>query len=336
MSSSDSSDDDDDGMEPTEDQRRQVADRPHPLGRMPRELIAAYERGESRLELLIEARYLRQIAGAGQNLPQPLLERLMRSRDTNQPFLIYRTIGGGMPVDPSSLWFELTSSGSNGVAMLVLDESYILIHAEDPDEHDPYLNLLECARTPELDASIQAFVRSTGGHPLHAVADPEAPRQISEVSTKDWAQNCAVRYSERLLDDELAALFMRDILRFLKGREVLTYGMWCDADLDPQDVRSLFLHDDTPRHRRLISFLLHKLSIHALWQRTLPPPGARRRRRNWFARGPHVLRRALVEKNRATTGQRRKRTRRFKDACFTRFVYETSPKPMFMLIVSYL
>ena len=331
-----SSEDDDDGMEPTEGQRRQVADRPHPLGRMPRELIAAYERGESRLELLIEARYLREIAGADQNLPQPLLERLMRSRETNQPFLIYRTIGGGVPVDPASLWFELTSSGSNGVAMLVLDESYILIHAEDPDEHDPYLNLLECARTPELDASMQAFVRSTGGHPLHAVADPEAPRQISEVSTKDWAQNCAVRYSERLLDDELAALFMRDILRFLKGREVLTYGMWCDADLDPQDVRSLFLHDDTPRHRRLISFLLHKLSIHALWQRTLPPPGARRRQRNWVARGPHVLRRALVEKNRATTGQRRKRTRRFKDACFTRFVYETSPKPMFMLIVSYL
>ena len=61
-----------------------------------------------------------------------------------------------------------------------------------------------------------------------------------------------------------------------------------------------------------------------------------RRARNWDVRGVHVVRRALVEKNRATTGQRRKRTRRFEDACFTEFLYATSPKPMFRLILSFL
>ena len=68
----------------------------------------------------------------------------------------------------------------------------------------------------------------------------------------------------------------------------------------------------------------------------LPAPGALRRARNWDVRGAHVLRRALVEKNRATTGQRRKRTRRFEDACFTEFLYATSPTPMFRLILSFL
>ena len=68
----------------------------------------------------------------------------------------------------------------------------------------------------------------------------------------------------------------------------------------------------------------------------LPAPGTLRRARNWDVRGAHVLRRALVEKNRATTGQRRKRTRRFEDACFTEFLYATSPTPMFRLILSFL
>ena len=44
----------------------------------------------------------------------------------------------------------------------------------------------------------------------------------------------------------------------------------------------------------------------------------------------------LSEKNRATTGQRRKRTRRFEDACFTEFLYAASPTPMFRLILSFL
>ena len=68
----------------------------------------------------------------------------------------------------------------------------------------------------------------------------------------------------------------------------------------------------------------------------LPAPGTLRRARNWDVRGAHVLRRVLVEKNRATTGQRRKRTRRFEDACFTDFLYATSPTPMFRLILSFL
>jgi hypothetical protein len=87
--------------------------------------------------------------------------------------------------------------------------------------------------------------------------------------------------------------------------------------------------------RKMIMFLYRRV-LDPKYNGALPPPGTLRRQRNWDARGPYVLRRALVEKSRATTGQRRKRTRRFDNASFTKFLYEASPKPMFGLIMSFL
>ena len=66
----------------------------------------------------------------------------------------------------------------------------------------------------------------------------------------------------------------------------------------------------------------------------LPAPGTLRRARNWRERGPHVVRRALFDKRRATTGKRRAPLS--KDAAFGKFLYETSPTPMFRLILSFL
>jgi hypothetical protein len=83
----------------------------------------------------------------------------------------------------------------------------------------------------------------------------------------------------------------------------------------------------------MIIFLYRRV-LDPKYNHALPAPGTLRRARNWDARGPHAVRRALFDKRRATTGKRRAPLS--KDALFGKFLYAASPTPMFRLILSFL
>ena len=85
--------------------------------------------------------------------------------------------------------------------------------------------------------------------------------------------------------------------------------------------------------RKMIIFLYRRV-LDPTYNNPLPAPGTLRRARNWGERGPHVVRRALFDKRRATTGKRRAPLS--KDAAFAKFLYASSPTPMFRLVLSFL
>ena len=319
--------------------------RVYPVGvaRSTPELIRAYERGTNRTLLLEE--WL--LSHRGEELPDELVDRLFRRPSGEAIEIPAWHEGGEEPFDVAVLAGALNTDQDPILALFVFDDEVCLLYSSCSYNSPVEFDIKVCPRT----ACFEAFARRVhlGEVAPAATPDEDDTWLASEESFSDEYRPFAIdeplrgtacqKYERRAswpiamvstaVDMLLEALF--------DGRRLVRGGCWFFEDSEAAEGWPPWGSDMVEADVMFSKIVLHMyLQLFEDLEEDLPAPGTLRRARNWDVRGAHVLRRALVEKNRATTGQRRKRTRRFEDACFTDFLYATSPKPMFRLILSFL
>ena len=317
---------------------------PSGVARSTPELIRAYERGANRTLLLEEA--LLSNRNRGEELPDELVARLFMRPSGEALEIPAWHEGGEEPFDVAVLAGALNTDQDPLLALFVFDDEVCLLYSSCSYNSPVEFDIKICPRT----ACFEAFARRVhlGEVAPAATPDEDDTWLASEETFSDEYRPFAIaeplrgtacqKYERRASwPIAMVSTAVDMLLEAFDGRRLVTWSYFFFADRQNNapwppwgppcpgpDIQfsKLVLH--------MYLYLLEDL------EEDLPAPGTLRRARNWDVRGAHVLRRALVEKNRATTGQRRKRTRRFEDACFTEFLYATSPTPMFRLILSFL
>ena len=326
---------------------------PGGVARSTPELIRAYERGANRTLLLEEA--LLSSDNDDYELPDELVDRLFMRPSGEALEIPAWHEGGEEPYDIVTFAGVLNRDGPPVLALFVFDKEICMLYSGCSYNSPVDFSVKSCPRT----ACFEAFARRVHLGEVAAAATPDDdddwiahsfPDDYSPFAIDEPLRGTACREYERraswpitktstAVDMLLEALFDR--------RRLVTYVHWFFEDSEAAEgwppwgsyAGSPVSDPGEP------DVMFSKIVLHMYLQlfedledseEDLPAPGTLRRARNWDVRGAHVLRRALVEKNRATTGQRRKRTRRFEDACFTEFLYATSLTPMFRLILSFL
>ena len=318
---------------------------PGGVARSTPELIRAYERGANRTLLLEEA--LLSSDSDDYELPEELVDRLFM-RPSGEALAIPAWHEGGEgeePYDVVALAGVLNRDGPPVLAMFVFDEEICMLYSGCSYNSPVDFSVKKCPRT----ACFEAFARRVHLGEVAAAATPDddddwiahsfpddySPFAIDEPLRGTACQEYERRASWPITKTSTAVDMLLEAL--FDGRRLVTYVHWFFEDYEEAEGWPPWGSDMVEADVMFSKIVLHMyLQLFEDLEEDLPAPGTLRRARNWDVRGAHVLRRALVEKNRATTGQRRKRTRRFEDACFTDFLYATSPAPMFRLILSFL
>ena len=321
---------------------------PGGVARSTPELIRAYERGANRTLLLEEA--LLASDADDYELPEELVDRLFM-RPSGEALEIpawHEGLEGEEPYDVVALAGVLNRDGPPVLAMFVFDEEICMLYSGCSYNSPVDFSVKSCPRT----ACFEAFARRVHRGEVAAAATPDddddwiahsfpndySPFAIDEPLRGTASQEYERRASWPITKTSTAVDMLLEAL--FDGRRLVTCVHWFFEDYEQAEGwppwGSDMVGPDVMFSKIVLHMYLCLLEDLEDSEEDLPEPGTLRRARNWDVRGAHVLRRALVEKNRATTGQRRKRTRRFEDACFTDFLYATSPRPMFRLILSFL
>ena len=322
---------------------------PGGVARSTPELIRAYARGTNRTLLLEEA----LLSNREDELSEELVDRLFM-RPSGEPLEIegWKEGGEDWAYDIVAFAGLLNRDGPPVLALFVFDEEICMLYSTCSYNSPVDFTVKVCPRT----ACFEAFARRVHLGEVAAAATPDddddwiahsfpddyTPFAIDEPlrgtasDVYERRSSWPITHTSTAVDMLLEALF--DGRRLVKGGYFFFEDPEAAEGWPPWDSSAASPVSDPGEPDVMFSKIVLHMYLYLLeeLEEDLPAPGALRRARNWDVRGAHVLRRALVEKNRATTGQRRKRTRRFEDACFTEFLYATSPAPMFRLILSFL
>ena len=313
---------------------------PGGVARSTPELIRAYERGANRTLLLEEALMNRE-----HELPDELVDRLFMRPSGEALEIPAWHEGGEEPYDIVTFAGVLNRDGPPVLALFVFDEEICMLYSGCSYNSPVDFSVKVCPRT----ACFEAFARRVHLGEVAAAATPDddddwiahsfpddySPFAIDEPLRGTACQEYERRASWPITKTSTAVDMLLEAL--FDGRRLLTWSYFFFEDRQNNAPWPPWGPPCPGPDSQFSKIVLHMyLQLFEDLEEDLPAPGTLRRARNWDVRGAHVLRRALVEKNRATTGQRRKRTRRFEDACFTEFLYATSPTPMFRLILSFL
>ena len=336
------------------------------------ELIQAYERGEDRRELFREALLNGAFCDAERDLDRSYVGLDVRLQQDRYGEDLEIPAHLGEPIKTRTLAQSLCDTDNETcLVLLVFDDELCVLRARNIGWAifpRGATDAIFCRRTTALEDFAQEIYTMAATRPVNAVeVGPD-----NYVLEGDY-RTCScdpplLPTSHSLIRDpppptqhgiqpyyaQLVSAYIDAIEDLCEGRLLVAWSgliqteSYDDRMMFEQELATLHSFPNVPAARHIFT----AITVHAhcyMWDTDddtfdLPPPGTLRRIRNWDVRGPHVVRRALFDKRRATTGKRKRRAtttgkRRAplsKDAAFGKFLYETSPTPMFRLILSFL
>ena len=318
--------------------------RVYPVGvaRSTPELIRAYERGANRTLLLEEA--LLSNRNRGEELPDELVDRLFMRPSGEALAIPAWHEGGEEPFDVAVLAGALNTDQDPLLALFVFDDEVCLLYSSCSYNSPVEFDIKICPRT----ACFEAFARRVhlGEVAPAATPDEDDTWLASEETFSDEYRPFAIaeplrgtacqKYERRASwPIAMVSTAVDMLLEAFDGRRLVTWSYFFFADRQNNAPWPPWGPPCPGPDIQFSKLVLHMyLQLFEDLEEDLPAPGTLRRARNWGERGPHILRRALFDKRRATTGKRRAPLS--KDALFGKFLYETSPTPMFRLILSFL
>ena len=338
------------------------------------ELIQAYERGEDRRELFREALLNGAFRDAEGDLHRRYVGLDVRLQQDRYGEDLEIPAHLGEPIKTRTLAQSLCDTvNETYLVLLVFDDELCVLRARNSrGEIFPRgaTDAIFCRRTTDLRdfAAIIYTAQGTAWRPANAV-EVGPDNYVLEDDDRACSFDPPLRpTSHSLIRDpppptqhgirpyyaQLVSAYIDAIEDLCEGRLLVAWSGLIQTEsygsrmLFEQEFDGLHSFPNDPALQHIFT----AITVHAhcyMWDTDddtfdLPPPGTLRRIRNWDVRGPHVVRRALFDKRRATTGKRKRRAtttgkRRAplsKDAAFGKFLYETSPTPMFRLILSFL
>lgn len=276
-------------------------------GRSAEELIAAHRAGEYRVDLMREARWLRDSEGLG-GLDGGLRDALFSDPRTGNPLTIpvHGAADAVDGIDAGYLARRLawgTESGEAVVRIFVLDEHVVLFHSGHP------AGAHVCAYDRALvdEAAKNSLFNVESRTPA---VTPLATTVLRGSAQDQHPEEVAMTYLHDLSTDD-DGFWRCDWIPFADG----SYRIDRSEEVLGQEFQDLssisdLSHETTETELHLI--FLRAVVFRNRWK-AYPPPGARKRQRNWDRRKIHVLLRA----------------RRAAGTVFGTFLYDAVPDALF-------